>query len=198
MAKPQQKRPAPNNFLEALRELGQDMASEAKMQVKQMVTTDIPESFGITGSGTLKPNESLTVQPRNETRSQETAINGRLHQMREEEQAQYRRNEAQMREQIKSIQEEIRRLASSVGSFAQEVQAATSQAVVNPGVYHRNFFSQLRTLIVAMRKRVDESRHWLAESNSRGKKKSYYWGQVQKSGTSYLLSSERYMVTSTG
>ncbi len=194
--KSQSKRTQPVNFLEALRDLGQGVTSEAKVQIKNIVTDDIPESFGFPTSGTLHPNESFS--PHKKEAYENSYTSSRLMQVKEEEQAQLRRNEAQLREQITSLQQEIRKLASSMGEFAQEVQAATSQAVINPGIYHKNFFHQLRSVIVTMQKRVNESKHWLAECNSRGKKKSYYWSNVQKSGTSYMLSSERYMVTSTG
>jgi hypothetical protein len=124
--------------------------------------------------------------------------NARLSAMREEERARLLRQEAQNREQIKVIQEEIRLLAKSSGELSIEVETATYQATLNPGVYHKNFFSHLKSLLVAIRKKVVDSRHWLAEHNTRARKKGFYWGQVQKSGTKFMLSAERYMVTSTG
>ena len=163
------KRAQPANFLEALRDLSQDVVSESKVQVKQVFTSDIPESFGFPSSGTLSPHESFS--PQIPEQYSERGYGQHLQQLREQEQAQFRRNEAQMREQIIQIQNEIRKLASSMGEFAQEVQAATNQAVVNPGVYHKNFFNQLRSVIIMMRKRVNESKHWLSECNSRGKKR---------------------------
>jgi hypothetical protein len=77
---------------------------------------------------------------------------------------------------------------------------AAMQAPVNPGIYHQNFFASLRTFISNMRLRIQESRNWLAASNARASKKgkSAYWTQAKQSGTKFTLSSERYMVTSTG
>ena len=60
-SKQKAKRQQPTNFLEALRELGRDVATEAKVQVKQVVAQDIPESFGLSQSGTLKPHEHYKV-----------------------------------------------------------------------------------------------------------------------------------------
>lgn len=201
--KSQAKRPAPNNFLEALRELSQDVASEAKIQVKEIISRDIPESFGLSDSGgTINPNESISLkqirQKEFEAYPSESSIQSRIQNAREEERAMLSRHEAQVREQIKSIQDEIKTLAKSTGEFSIEIERATFQATINPGVYHKNFFSHLKQMIVMIRKQVSDSQHWLEAFNSRAAKKNYYWSQVGKSGTKFMLSSERYMVTSTG
>ena len=89
-------------------------------------------------------------------------------------------------------------MAKSIGELGKEVQVATMQSVVNPGNYHRNFFETLRNLIQTLRLKVTESRNWVAASNARAKQKKGYWAQAKTSGTKFTLSSERYMVTSTG
>jgi len=198
--------PNPANFLEALRGLRDvpgDFKQEAKIQVTKMFTQDVPEMLGLKSSGTLNPNESVSLNQLDSAKKEgfDTAnrqFEMRLHQMRQEDEARARKQEQIIREQIKSIQEEVKLLAKSAGELTQEIEVATFQAVRNPGAYHQTFFAHLRTIIVAMRKRVVDSRHWLAEFNGRARKKSHYWGNVQKSGTKYMLSSERYMVTSTG
>lgn len=203
--KTKSQKPAPNNFLEALRDLGQGFKEEAKIQVTRMATVDVPESFGVaprTG-GTLNPNEALSLDQLQHAEQRgfekaDAAYASRLSHMREEERARLVRQEHQIKEQIKSVQEEIRLLAKSAGEFSQEVETATFQATVSPGVYHKHFFSHLKTVIASIRKKVSSSRHWLSEHNTRASKRGYYWGQVAKSGTKFMLSSERYMVTSTG
>jgi hypothetical protein len=73
------------------------------------------------------------------------------------------------------------------------------QAPVSPGIYHRHFFAQLKSFIQDIRRRVQDSKHWLAVANSRAsKRQGFFWGQAQKSGTKFLLSQERYMATTTG
>ena len=197
--KPQAKR-APTNFLEALRDLGSDFKSEAKIQVSKIVTDDIPQSLGL--SGTLAPNESVSVsqmanKPEQQDSKAESQFSARLHQVREEERAFYSQREAATKQQIQAILTEIKSLAKSAGGLAREVEIAAFQAPANPGVYHRSFFSQLKSLIMALRQQVQDSSHWLHTTNSRVAKKGY-WGQVASSGTKFMLSSERYMVTSTG
>lgn len=174
--KQQSRRPAPahDNFLEALRDLGRGVVS------------DVKQSFGL--SGELRPNEPFSLEqnptPRPNYLSQERLLF--LHQ------------EEETKKQIKYIQEEIHMLAKTAGEFTKEVQVATFQAPASPGVYHKNFFYHLRSYIQTIRQQIEQSRHWLATTNSRTSKRSYYWGQVGKSGTKFMLSQERYMVTSTG
>ncbi len=191
------RRSAPANFLEALRDLSKDVVDEAKIQVSRIVTNDIPQSFGL--SGTLEPNKSFSMGEMAEAekrgeRKAETRFNSRL----QEERLMYLRSENEAKAQIKAIQDEIQLMAKGVGELAHEVSVAAFQAPANPGVYHRNFFERLRSYLKSLRQKVSESKNWLATQNSRASKKNYYWGNVQKSGTKFMLSQERYMVTSTG
>lgn len=178
------RRSAPaNNFLEALQGLGSDVLSETKIQVTNIVTQDIPQSFG------MASGQEYSIE-----RKAETRFSNRF----QEERLLYLRSETETKQQITSLLQEIQVLAKSTGLMAHEVQIATMQAVVNPGVYHRSFFEQLRTFIKAIRAKVEQSRNWLAAHSQRASKRSYYWGQVGASGSKFMLSSERYMVTSTG
>ncbi len=198
-----QKVQSPENFLEALRGLGKSTVSEAKSQARKAVVSDIPESFGFGPSGTLKPNESLTVNDLQNAqergyREAESDYSRQLFQMREREHSHLMQQETAAKQQIIGIQQEIRSLAKSLGDFAQEVEVATIQTPVNPGIYHKNFYAHLRSVISLLRQKVESSKNWLAATNTRAQKKGFYWSQVGKSGTKFMLSSERYMVTSTG
>jgi len=182
-----------DNFLEALRDLGKGVISEAKIQVTKAITDDVPQSFGLAPGDSFSVDQLKAAEAAGE-RKAEIRFNNRF----QEERLLFLRSEAESKQQITAIQAEIQMLAKSAGELAHEVQVATFQAPANPGVYHRNFFAQLKSLIAAIRVRVQESRHWLAATNSRASKRGFYWGQVSKSGTKFMLSSERYMVTSTG
>ena len=192
-----------DSFLEAFKDLGRNTVSEVIGQGQKMFTDDIPSSFGLKAD--LSPNESFSLSDlkRAEVMGEKRAENrlgSQLVQQREQERQNILRQEQQNKMQIISIQEEIKKIAKTMGEFVKEVQVATMQAPVNPGVYHRNFFTSLRTFISGMRLRIQESKNWLASSNARAAKKgkSAYWTQAQRSGTKFTLSSERYMVTSTG
>ncbi|MEK9201209.1 MAG: DUF5660 family protein [Patescibacteria group bacterium] len=193
----------PTNFFEALKDLGESTLSEAKVQIKKIVTDDIPQAVGLAPSGTLRQGESVSMaelkQAENKGRSEaKSEFNVQLRQMQEDERRRLLAIENQTRQQITSIQAEIKLLAQSTKELGKEFEIAASQAVVNPGVYHKNFFTHLSTLIRTLRQQVQESKHWLATTNSRASKRGGYWAGVKKSGTAFMLSSERYMVTSTG
>lgn len=192
-----------DSFLEAFKDLGTSTVSEFVDQGRKMFTDDVPASFGFKGD--LSPNESFSLSDLKKAESMgerkaENRLGPQLSQQREQERQSMLRQEQQVKMQITAIQEEIKKMAKSMGDFAKEIQVAAMQAPVNPGVYHQNFFASLRTFISNMRLRIQESRNWLAASNARASKKGKgaYWSQAQKSGTKFTLSSERYMVTSTG
>jgi len=100
--------------------------------------------------------------------------------------------------QVTATQEELKKLALSTQNLAKEVETAAVQTPVNPGIYHLNFFERLRQKIILLKKKIDESATWLGEFNQRSAKRNYYWAQVKKSGTKFMLSQERYMATQAG
>lgn len=199
------RRPAPANFLEALTGLSRSAVDEAKIQITKAITDDIPAALGLPAgrqafSGTLRPNESFSIEDLKAAEKQgERQAEGRFSNRLEQERLVFLRSENNKNTQIQQILSEIAQLAKSVGEFGKEVEVATLQAPINPGIYHSNFFAQLRRFMLDLKKQVAESKHWLATANARAaKQKGYFWGQAQKSGTKFLLSSERYMVTTTG
>jgi hypothetical protein len=197
------KAPQYDNFLEALRDLGKTTLQEGQDQVKKAFTSDVPDMLGLSSHGTIKPNESFSVDQLQKAEAKgeqqaEVRFTQKLNQMRDEERARLVREESQNKEQIKAIQAEIANLTKAAGELFKEVEIAAVQAPVNPGIYHKNFFFQLKSLIVNLRRRVQDSKEWLSVSNSRASKRGAFWGGVKKSGTSYMLSSERYTVMSTG
>jgi len=211
MASSQNKRPNAQNynndgFLEAFRDLGKAAVSDAKSQLKQAVTADIPSAFGFDSlpkQGDLSPNEALTISDLKKAKKEgfdqaNQSFEAKLASMRREGELVVQKEQQTVRQQIQAIQQEVKGLAKSMGEFAYQVEIATSQAPVNPGIYHRNFFIHLKTVIFSMRQRAESSKNWLATHNQRAGKRGYFWGQVKKSGTSYMLSGERYAVMSTG
>lgn len=105
--------------------------------------------------------------------------------------------EMETRKQLEAIRQELKALIASLKNLHQEVQTAVSQEVVNPGVYHINFFEQLKTFIKVLRQQIEDSRVWLAAFTTR-KKKLGYWGMFKKHGTTFGLSSERSLATAAG
>src|SRR3989344_3243721 len=104
------KRPTPANFLEALRDLREipgDFKQEAKVQVTKMFTQDAPEMLGLKSSGTLNPNESVSLNQLESAKkdgfdSASKQFEMRLSQMRQEDEARTRNKSAVIKEQIKT------------------------------------------------------------------------------------------------
>jgi len=180
-----------DNFLEVLRELGEGT-----------IDTTVDQITGRKRSGELKPDETIeleqfareTVEREKFTQEFEQEILG----LRHREKLVYTKEQQEIKLQIKAIQDELKKLAESTQGLAKEVEIAAKQVPVEPGVYHLTFFEKLRQIIIQFRQRIEDSRTWLAASNQRAKRRNYYWSQVKKSGTKFMLSAERYMSTSAG
>jgi hypothetical protein len=122
----------------------------------------------------------------------------RFETIRREEKIIFSRQQEQVKLQIETLQTQIKQLAKEHTGLLKEVEKASFQAVVNPGVYHQNFFERLLQLIKLAQKKISESRTWLHLHNHRAKKRAYYWQNVKKSGTKFMLSQERTVSTQSG
>lgn len=175
-----------DSFFEAFREVGGQTKAKPKNQPKfegefqQQPVNNFAEQF---------------KQKELDIRRQE-----RVHAQRiiRQEKLVFSRKQVEVKRQITSIQEELQLLVKEAGLVSQEVQVAVEQVVVNPGIYHVNFFNKIRQLIILLRKKVADSRTWMHETNSRANRRLGYWGKVKKSGTKFMLSQERYMATQAG
>ena len=108
--------------------------------------------------------------------------------------------EEEAKQQIKAIQEELQQLAKATVGLNEEVKKAVFTVSTKAGVYHLNFFQRIKRLIELAKKKVAESKTWFEAFNQRKKRKQqgFYWAQVKKSGTKFMLSSERSVVTQKG
>lgn len=169
------------------------MAIKTDFKKKKSVTTDnILEILRDFGGGQAKPPEQISPEEVSR-RYQE-----QFWRARRQEQLVFSRAQQETQLQIKAILEELKKLVDSTKNLTKEVEIAAEQVPVEPGVYHLTFFEKLRRAIILFKKRIEESATWLAEFNQKAKKRNYYWAQVRKSGTKFMLSAERYMSTSAG
>lgn len=99
---------------------------------------------------------------------------------------------------IKEIQQQLKELSHSVKSLDQEVEKAVEMPVQEAGSYQKNFLDHLRQIIDLAKRSVEQANTWLHVFNQRQRKKGYYWSQVKKQGTKYMLSGERQVATSVG
>ncbi|MBU1499958.1 hypothetical protein KKE48_03770 [Patescibacteria group bacterium] len=167
------------NFLEAFKDSG---STQTQPKTNQANT----EAFNF---------EEFLNQQENKIRQQERS---RFESIRREEQIIFSREKNQIKVQIETIQTQIKEMAKDQVGLMEEVDQAAFQVIVNPGVYHQNFFERLFHLIKLARKKVAESRTWLQLQNHRCQKRTGYWQSVKKSGTSFMLSGERTVSTQAG
>lgn len=190
-----------DSFLEALRDLGGDFVDS---------TVNIPggiaqEAFNqITGNqtGELKPNQPLNLNQikskENQTENQNASFQQDFLDIRKQEKLIWTRRQQETELQVKALITELKKLAQVTTSLAKEVKIAAQQIPVEPGTYHLTFFEKLRSVILTFKQHIEQATSWLQTSNQKAQKRNFYWGQVRKSGTKFMLSSERYMSTQAG
>lgn len=204
--KSDKKQYGPKSFLESLKDLGGGVTKSARKDMVGGVFEEAVEQLtgqkqALPSQGTLQPEKPLNLEKymaEKEKKIQEEER--RVFERRQfQEKTLYSAEQQRTALEIKAIQEELNKLAGEVAGLDQEIKTAAMEAVVEPGVYHLNFLQRLRKLIVLLKQRVSESKTWLAEWNAYCKqKRNFYWVQVKKSGTKFMLSSERYMATQAG
>lgn len=194
-------------FIENLKDLGGEIVRSA---VEDVIKGTIEEAADqITGlkakkvveDGVLKPDQPLNfekyITQKKETVGEEERL--AFEKFKTQERIVWSEEQRKISFQIKTIQEELKKLVKETEGLSREIKTAAVQAIVEPGTYHLNFFERLKELIKLIRKKVQESKTWLIEWNGYCKKKrNFYWVQAKKSGTKYTLSSERYMSTQAG
>jgi len=184
--------PKYQNFVEAFKDIGSSIGKAVTQDVIKDTAQNQPNLP--TSQEDFKFEDYLNQQER-KIRAQERA---HFETIRREEKIIYSREQQQVKIQIETLQTQIKELGQEQIGLIKEVQQASFQAVVNPGVYHQNFFERLIHLIKIAKKKVAESRTWLHLHNHRAQKRGYYWQNVKKSGTKFMLSHERYMATQAG
>lgn len=87
----------------------------------------------------------------------------------------YSAQEERSKEELNQVRRELELLIADVKDLDKEISMAVSQDVVTPGLdggtYYRNFFHQLRQLIMLLRQKVGSARSWASQMQVKGKKK---------------------------
>jgi len=194
--------PSNDSFLEALRDLGTGVGNSVANDVIKGIPQEALNQITRKKSGELKPNQTLNLDQLAKTEERFSRQTERFTQefldIRHQERLIWKQEEEKTKLQIAAILEELKKLASATKNLANEVDIAAKQVPVEPGVYHLSFFEKLRETLVLIRKRVEDAATWLSAFNQRAKRRNYYWAQVRKSGTKFMLSQERYMATQAG
>lgn len=182
-----------DNVLEALGSVPTGVGKTAVSEVTRIGADIFTSLLGSAPqAGELQPNQAIEFgdQPKEQVMTQPIR-----HEVMPRPDAD--KIETETRKQLEAIRQELKALIASLKNLHQEVQTAVSQEVVNPGIYHINFFEQLKTFIKVLRQQIEDSRVWLSAFTTR-KKKLGYWGMFKKHGTTFGLSSERSLATAAG
>jgi len=195
-----------DSFLEAFRDLGADITSSAKNDLGKKGAKDIFDSVFPSNQPNPQNQENkqfpfnpFSVENQLEKRYQQQAKRTEI--IRREEKILFTRQQKETQEQVTALQEEIKKLAKTtadLSSQAKEAEITVMQEVPEVGTYHVNFFARLRKLIAELRSQIQESSFWLAAWNKKSQKRNYYWNQFRRSGSKFLLSSDRYVATQAG
>lgn len=109
----------------------------------------------------------------------------------DEDRQRFLNKQKEVEKQIELLRDAILKIAKSTQNFSSEVEKAAFEAPVNPGKYHLGFFETLKSTLEIIKKRLDDSASWMQEFNKRKDRVPFFWAQFKKSGTKYMLSSER-------
>ena len=180
-----------DNILESLRGVGGNVVKTSADTATKISSDVLTSLFGaLPKSGELKANEPIDIRTEQEAvpvvarrpdiLSPRTDI-----------------AELNLKQQIEAVRMELKGLAESLKNLHTEVEKTINEVPVEPGIYHVNFFARLRSFLKILREQIDDSRSWMAVSNTR-KKKMGYWGMFKKHGTTFGLSSERSIATQAG
>lgn len=185
-----------DSFIEAFRGLGDDFTSTVKNNLKAG-SQDIKDFLFPLPKPDDEENEKYPSPVENIYRAKAQRIEVIHH----EERILFTRQQRETQQQVQGLQTEIQKLAKSISDLAGEARQAEAVAMSETplvGAYHLNFFEQLRKVLANLRSQIQESSMWLASWNKKAQKKNYYWGQFKKSGSKFLLSSDRAVATQAG
>lgn len=197
----------PANFIESLKELSETTKRQAREASVGVGKNAMEQLMGrakraLDESGELIPGKEIDFEQLQQEQREKQIIQGermRYQQRIERETVVFHEKEEKARLQIQSLQQELAKIASVTENVSREVKKATLTRVVEPGTYHENFFERIKRFLQRAKENIAKSSLWLKEFNRKGKKRGpFYWRQVKKSGTKYMLSQERYMATQVG
>lgn len=186
-----------NNPAEILKDVGQDIARAPK-EILDTALEQIglkPQKVPLTGEINLKSGYHETSEKLNKA---EATIDAKIRQLRavqSQEKEVYSVKQKALEQRIGQImhelQGEVLKLQMQTAELTGEVKAITVATIpAKPGAYHLNYFDFVINMLRDLRKRVNESRMWLAVWAKKKQQKGY-WAMFKKHGTSFAMSDER-------
>ncbi len=183
----------------------------AGLNLKNEITKELPKEFWkqiaaqkanhqaeIYPGQTIKPQEK-TETPQQQINHQERFYFKQRHNLTET--SLKIKNQQETAIKISQIREEIKTITTNMSQISRQVEEIDTVAQKNipqESQYQLNFLELLLTFLGDLRERVEEGNTWLTTFQKRSQKKGYFWNQVKKSGTKFLLSADRTPATQTG
>lgn len=191
----------PQGVFEALRDIGQsspqppsEVVSSPQTALEQLLNKSPFSPFD-------QSKDQISAFNQKEEREIKQKERLFFEQKRRGERLVYSYQEEEIAREIAALQTELKRMAQQieeVSGITTELKKTVSQPTIEPGIYHLNFFQKVKELLILARQKVQESKTWLKIYCQRRQKRNFYWFMVNKKGTSFMLSPERYLSTQAG
>lgn len=192
--------PAGDSFVEQLKSIGSSVSSSLKTDVVKGVGSTIFDQLinaGKSGNAPPPKENNFDFAKWMEDREQQVASDARASERvamthkHATEKVLFNLTDEKLSREINEVRSEMALLVKTMGKVQKQVEDAIVGNVVDAGVYHLNFFRNLKAWLQFVRKGMEDASAWLQMSAGRGKRQGYFWGQVSKSGTKFSMSSER-------
>ena len=196
-----QKQIKTKNVLEAINEIGSQVVTTAKNEVKATSDEFFRQLLGqqkisqekrtgeIPMGQSLQMNEIMSGQQEKNKKLEEQIFFERRLFSEEKQSTGEKLNELRLR--LQAIQTEASKMVATTASLSQELKIAVLKGATTVSEYQINFFEDIISLIVAFRKKIDNAVIWMQTQSKRSEKKNF-WSQYKKKGSSFLLSGETY------
>ncbi|HJX59586.1 hypothetical protein A2V61_01495 [Candidatus Woesebacteria bacterium RBG_19FT_COMBO_47_8] len=194
-----------SNVLESLKDIGGGTSRSLKNDLLKASSEEfLQQLFGAEKqkySGEITPGETLELTDvftgdREEKKKQKVQM-AFERSLLQEENRRIEEKGNQLKLQLHALMQEVYALAQSTQGLGEEIEVASMQAPVNPGVYHIVFFEKLLDFVKSFRKKIDNAGIWMHASNRRAEKKNF-WSIYKKHGSKFLLSPDHYLQRSAG
>lgn len=207
--KKQQKGRRGDGFFEALGDIGRSVGKSIKTDLVGNTAKNIHDQLINAAASEAPPEQNSEdfdfakwIKAKENEISQKSEQEGRekeraFQHARQPEKLVFSLADEKVKKEIQAVRQELKLLVETIGNVEQQIEKAIIQEVVNPGVYHLNFFDKLKTWLQFVRKSIQGGELWMEMWSSRTQK-SAYWKGVKGSGTKFMLSQERYMATQAG
>jgi hypothetical protein len=195
------------NVLEAINEIGSQVATTAKNEVKATSDEFFRQLLGqqklqqqkrtgeVPMGQSLHMNEVMSGQQEKNKKLQEQIFFERRLFNEEKQSVGEKLNDLRLR--LQAIQSEANKMVASTANLSQEIKIAVMQGATNVSEYQINFYENIIKTMMDARKKIDSAVVWMQGQNKRGEKKNF-WSQYKKKGSSFLLSGETYSQRNAG